>query len=84
MIGINCTARPTTPAPGWLARTRHVSGRDVKFLYHEIWCEDCYLQQGVRLRPGDEVIDVGANIGMFTLRAAEAVGPTVRSAAVKN
>jgi len=30
------------------------------------------------LRPGDTFIDIGANLGLFTIRAADAVGPTGR------
>lgn len=56
-------------------RVRCVSKRDVAFLYREIFQEKCYLKHGVDLRPGDTVFDVGANIGLFTLFAAERCGP---------
>jgi cyclopropane fatty-acyl-phospholipid synthase-like methyltransferase len=43
----------------------------VQFLYDEQYRERCYLQHGVCLGPGATVIDVGANIGMFSMFAAE-------------
>jgi ribosomal protein L11 methylase PrmA len=43
----------------------------VQFLYEEQYSERCYLQHGVSLAPGATVIDVGANIGMFSMLAAE-------------
>mmetsp|Transcript_9634 Transcript_9634/g.34200 ORF Transcript_9634/g.34200 Transcript_9634/m.34200 type:complete len:414 (+) Transcript_9634:286-1527(+) len=55
-------------------RVRCVSKRDVPFLYREIFQEKCYLKHGVELRPGDTVFDVGANIGLFALFAAERCG----------
>lgn len=52
---------------------RHTSTpAEVLFLFKE---QPGYLQHGVQLRPGDTVIDVGANIGLFSMLAAEAVGP---------
>lgn len=35
------------------------------------------------IRPGDTVIDIGAHIGLYTLAAAEAVGPTGRVIALE-
>jgi hypothetical protein len=43
----------------------------VQFLYDEQYSDRCYLQHGVSLAPGATVIDVGANIGMFSMFAAE-------------
>jgi FkbM family methyltransferase len=37
-----------------------------------------YFELGVRVKPGDTVLDVGANIGAFALRAAEATGGDLR------
>ena len=37
----------------------------------EIWIDDLYLQEGISLCTGDVVLDVGANIGVFTLYAAK-------------
>lgn len=46
------------------------------FLYDEIHRKRCYQQHGVRLALGDLVIDIGANVGVFTTASAEAVGPS--------
>jgi FkbM family methyltransferase len=53
------------------------SERQTWFLarYHEL---DLQLLMNACLRPGDRVIDVGANIGMLSLHAAWRVGPTGR------
>jgi FkbM family methyltransferase len=37
---------------------------------HEIWIDELYLQAGISISAGDVVFDVGANIGVFTLYAA--------------
>ena len=37
----------------------------------------CYLRHGITLPPGGTVVDVGGNIGLFSLRAAELMGPQV-------
>jgi len=44
------------------------------WLQDEEWDELRYLQR--KLRPGDVFIDVGANIGLWTLVAATSVGPS--------
>ena len=51
-----------------------VSERDVAFLYREIFQKRAYLQHGIQLKEGDCVLDVGANIGLFTAFAASIVG----------
>ncbi|MET0395684.1 MAG: amino acid adenylation domain-containing protein [Longimicrobiaceae bacterium] len=38
-------------------------------LYHEIFEDEVYLRHGIELGPGARVVDVGSNIGMFTLFA---------------
>jgi FkbM family methyltransferase len=40
------------------------------FVYNEVFNDRCYSQHGVSLRPGDTVVDVGANVGLFALFAA--------------
>jgi FkbM family methyltransferase len=40
---------------------------DAHLLYQEIFDEDIYRRHGVTVRPGDCVLDVGANIGLFPL-----------------
>jgi FkbM family methyltransferase len=37
-----------------------------------------YLQNGITLRPGSTIIDIGANIGTFAVLAGSIVGPTGR------
>lgn len=51
---------------------KHVSGLDVAFLKQEVDSNQ-YLQHGVSLKEGDTVFDIGANIGLFALYAAQIV-----------
>jgi FkbM family methyltransferase len=44
------------------------------FTFFETLVRRDYLVEGVSLQPGDTVVDVGANIGSFTVLAASAVG----------
>jgi FkbM family methyltransferase len=44
---------------------------ETDFLYREIFVENAYLRHGIGLPPDPVVLDVGANIGMFTLLAAQ-------------
>jgi hypothetical protein len=64
--------------PGWLRKAQFVSKSDAAFLYDEIHLKRSYEQMGVRLtsaKTGDGVVlDIGANVGMFATRAAEALG----------
>jgi FkbM family methyltransferase len=53
------------------------------FGFYEIMLRGDYTRGGQSLRPGDQVIDVGANVGCFTLLAARRVGPTGRVIAVE-
>ncbi|GMU64013.1 MAG: methyltransferase [Acidobacteriota bacterium] len=39
-------------------------------LYSDLFEERSYFQHGVAIRPGDTVVDVGANIGLFALLAS--------------
>jgi natural product biosynthesis luciferase-like monooxygenase protein/FkbM family methyltransferase len=45
------------------------SGFRTNVTYREVFEDAIYLRHGVRLRDGDTVFDVGANIGMFSLFA---------------
>ncbi|MBV8212044.1 MAG: FkbM family methyltransferase [Verrucomicrobia bacterium] len=38
---------------------------------HEVWIDELYLQAGISISAGNVVLDVGANIGVFTLYAAK-------------
>jgi FkbM family methyltransferase len=51
-------------------------GRGDRHTFYETFLRGDYTVHGQPLSPGDVVIDVGANIGCFTLLAARAVGPT--------
>ncbi|HEV2727438.1 MAG TPA: FkbM family methyltransferase, partial [Solirubrobacterales bacterium] len=48
----------------------HHNRHETDYLFREIFERRCYLRHGLTLRDGDTVIDVGANIGMFTLFVA--------------
>jgi FkbM family methyltransferase len=48
----------------------------------EIWCRDVYLGRDLAIRDGDTVVDLGANMGNFTMMAL-AHGPNVRVVAVE-
>ena len=58
-------------------------GRGDQDTFREIWLARDYMSQGQRLRPGETVMDVGANIGCFTLYAAHRVGPGGRVIAIE-
>lgn len=45
------------------------------FTFYENLVRRDYLANGISLRPGDTVVDIGANIGSFTVLAAKVVGP---------
>jgi len=49
------------------ARVAHVNMGETGLLYRRIFADQCYLQHGITLSPGDVVFDVGANIGMASL-----------------
>ncbi len=48
----------------------HLNKSETEFVYREIFDEQTYLQGGITLNEGSTIMDVGANIGMFTLFAA--------------
>ncbi|HEU5380541.1 MAG TPA: amino acid adenylation domain-containing protein [Ktedonobacteraceae bacterium] len=47
----------------------HLNKNETEHLYREIFHNRVHLQHGIRLRDGDCILDVGANIGFFTLFA---------------
>jgi len=47
------------------------------------WVEPELRELGRLLSPGDVFVDVGANIGLYTLKAARLVGPTGRVVAIE-
>ena len=55
-------------APGLPVCVHH--GPEARFMYREIFDDEVYTREGVTLPDGACVLDVGANIGLFTLYAA--------------
>ena len=45
----------------------HLNRYETDYLYQEIFEDQCYLRHGIRLRDGATVVDIGANIGLFSL-----------------
>jgi len=43
------------------------SKHEAKFIYKEIFVKRTYLKNGISVENGDIIVDVGANIGLFTL-----------------
>ena len=77
-------ALPWKPTPpGWLREAKFVSKSDARFLYEEVHVKRAYEQMGVVLRREEfiksksAILDIGANVGMFSTRAIEALGPLV-------
>ncbi|GAB3062608.1 amino acid adenylation domain-containing protein [Micromonospora schwarzwaldensis] len=50
-----------------LDRVAGINPHETRYLYDEIFGQRVYLRDGIVLRPGATVLDVGANIGMFSL-----------------
>ncbi len=49
----------------------HLNKNETDFLYDEIFVRQAYMRHGIALGPRACVLDVGANIGMFALFAAQ-------------
>ncbi|MGE0383649.1 MAG: FkbM family methyltransferase [Gammaproteobacteria bacterium] len=47
-----------------------LNAHETKFLYDEIFVQEVYTRYGLMVPPGATVLDIGANIGMFSLYAA--------------
>ena len=45
----------------------HLNRYETDYVYHEIFEDQCYLRHGIRLHDRDTVLDIGANIGLFSL-----------------
>lgn len=78
--------RRRTRARTWFGARMAVDPRDIVgryIAYFGVW-EPSLTQWLVdHLRPGDTFVDVGANIGYFTLLASELVGPSGRVIAIE-
>jgi polyketide synthase PksN len=48
-----------------------INAHETKFLYDEIFVQEVYSAYGLVVPPGGVVLDIGANIGMFSLYAAQ-------------
>ncbi len=46
-------------------------------IYKEIFEENSYLREGLQVKPGDVVVDIGGNVGLFSLYILEQV-PQIR------
>ena len=56
----------------------HLNAYETDYVHKEIFEDRSYLKNGITLNDGDCVIDVGANIGLFTLFVQqECKGPTI-------
>jgi FkbM family methyltransferase len=53
-------------------------GSSDRYVFYEVLVRNDYLRQGQTINRGGTVIDVGANIGCFSMLAAKRVGPTGR------
>ncbi|MFJ6694634.1 FkbM family methyltransferase [Streptomyces sp. NPDC091272] len=49
------------------ARLEYINAHETEYLYEEIFVQQAYLPEGMTLPEGATVIDVGANIGMYSL-----------------
>ncbi len=45
----------------------HLNRHETEYVYQEIFRDRCYLRHGIRLPDNATVIDIGANIGLFSL-----------------
>jgi FkbH-like protein/FkbM family methyltransferase len=59
-------ARPRTVLPNGLEIV-HLNSYETDYVYQEIFEDQSYLRHDIRLADGDTVIDIGANIGLFSL-----------------
>jgi FkbH-like protein/FkbM family methyltransferase len=48
----------------------HLNRYETEYVYQEIFEDRCYLRHGIRLKDEAVVVDIGANIGLFSLFAA--------------
>jgi len=48
----------------------HLHKNETDYIYNEIFVQQAYVRHGITIDDGDCVLDVGANIGMFTVFAS--------------
>lgn len=80
-IRLRRTAFEAVSEDGLRLKLRPRSGES--FTFYENLIRKDYLRNGIALRPGDTVVDVGANIGSFSVLAASIVGPEGRVIALE-
>ncbi|MEZ4706054.1 MAG: FkbM family methyltransferase [Caldilineaceae bacterium] len=49
----------------------HQNAYETEYLFTEIFQDQAYLKHGITIKEGDCIVDIGANIGMFTLFAQQ-------------
>ena len=70
--------RPNQALWGWQAPyvlpdgspVAHLNRNETEYIYNEIFVQQAYLRHGITIREGDCLVDVGANIGLFTVFAS--------------
>ncbi len=45
----------------------HLNKYETDYVYNEIFNDKVYMREGITINDGDTIIDIGANIGLFTL-----------------
>ncbi len=58
--------RPRHTLPGGIEIV-HLNRYETDYVWQEIFGDESYLRHGIRLEDGDTVVDIGANIGLFSL-----------------
>ena len=54
-------------------KVKHVSRRDLHFIYSEVYQQESYIRRGVELQPGAVVLDIGETMACICLSCATAV-----------
>jgi amino acid adenylation domain-containing protein/FkbM family methyltransferase len=62
--------KPRYKLPNGMA-VAQLNKNETDYLYQEIFERQAYLKHGISIKDGDCIVDVGANIGLFTLFADE-------------